>query len=279
MSRDRVAAVSANGFLVVAGGLDAAQQPSDELRVYSIVGDAWSVGKPMPTPRGSAAFGVATGRLYVAGGEDATGLDVQTTERYNIGGESWQGPALPAMPAPHCCGASASDGTRLYVAGGRAGAKTLRSYAPAEGLWRDHAPMDQGRSHPVAELVAGVLVVGLGATAETAGAPVLASFEAWSPEADAWQALPDAPAGRVGADSAAWGDRLVIAGGLDSAGEPTKDVWVLDLSLGWVAAPSLPVARAYHALLQSADGLWVLGGRGAGGAYLTTLEHLPLAAP
>ncbi len=273
VSRDRAAATSANGFLFVAGGFTPGGQPAKEMHAYSVSGNSWSAGDAMPTGRAAPAHGLVTGRLYVAGGDDGTGLDHVLTERYNIGGESWLGPALPSMPEPHCCGASASDGSRLYVAGGRGGSASLRSYAPAEGIWRDHAPLPEGRAFGVAAFVSGRLVVGLGANGASLA---LASMTAWSPESDSWEDLAPAPAPRIAAAAVARGDRVFVAGGLDATGAPSNTVWLFDLALGWVDAPPLAVSRAFHSLLATAEGLWVVGGQGPA-AHLTTLEHLPLA--
>lgn len=274
-ARDGMAAASANGFLYVVGGFSAAGQPASDLYAYTISGNVWSTGKPMPTARAYAASGLVTGRIYVAGGADGTSVDYQLTERFNVGAESWAGPALPGTPVPICCGASASDGSTLYVAGGRDGAATLRSYAPAEGIWRDHAPMAKGRSFGIAAFLNGQLVAGLGAASMAPDAPPLASMEMWSPDADAWQPLPEAPAGRVGAAAVAWGGRLFVAGGLDESMTPSNSVWLFDIALGWTTAPSLPIGRAFHSLLASAEGLWCLGGKGPA-AHLTDLLHLAL---
>jgi N-acetylneuraminic acid mutarotase len=71
-ARGETVAAVIGGLVYVAGG-NLSSNPSVDnittlMEIYDPVGDSWSTGPPMLTPRGEAMEGVIGGKLYVAGG-------------------------------------------------------------------------------------------------------------------------------------------------------------------------------------------------------------------
>lgn len=121
--RNHLAVVAIDGKVFVAGGRYGAGFNSEKtaaLEIYEPAARRWSVGPPLPAPRGGVAGVTANGCLYVIGGEgntsDPRGLFDQN-EVYNPRTNTWT--RLPAMPTPtHGLVGAAFVNGRIHLPGG-----------------------------------------------------------------------------------------------------------------------------------------------------------------
>ena len=93
-----------------------------KVQIYDPQTDSWTTGADMPWSAGSCSSALIDGLVYVCGGITIPGT-VGDTGVYDPVLDSWNpnGP-LPPMPTPVNHAASATDGTYLWVFGGRGGA-------------------------------------------------------------------------------------------------------------------------------------------------------------
>ncbi|MDR7421957.1 MAG: kelch repeat-containing protein [Armatimonadota bacterium] len=121
--RNHLAVAALDGKVYVAGGRFGGGFNSEKtgaLEIYDPSTNRWSVGAPMPAPRGGVAGVAASGCLYVIGGEgntaDPRGLFDQN-EAYDPRANTWV--RFAPMPTPtHGLVGGAFVGGRIYLPGG-----------------------------------------------------------------------------------------------------------------------------------------------------------------
>ena len=126
--------------------------------IYNPTNDTLTTGTTAPYLFGAAASALINGEIYVAGGM-ATWSTTDQAAKYTPANNSWT--TLPKMPKGAHHTAGGTDGYKLYVFGGRAGAagsiengfNTVQIFDPATGTWASSdnpasgiAPMPIGRS-------------------------------------------------------------------------------------------------------------------------------------
>lgn len=186
--REAPQATAFGGKLYVTGGWGETGDPVPATEIYDPATNAWSTGAANPKPYAGSGAAVLGGKIYVVGGcTDACGTkDVQV---YDPSSNTWSsGPSYPEPTA--WLGCAGIDG-KLYCAGGSADASTKHGYAldPASGTWS-----------PIADLPIDLWAMGYSASngqlivsgGVTNGASTLTNQGfAYSPDADAWTALPN----------------------------------------------------------------------------------------
>ncbi|MDE0903193.1 MAG: malectin domain-containing carbohydrate-binding protein [Planctomycetota bacterium] len=210
-----------------------------KVQIYDPQTDSWTTGADMPWGAGSCSSALIDGLVYVCGGITVTGT-VGDTGVYDPVLDSWNpnGP-LPLMPTPVNHAASATDGTYLWVFGGRAGGNwpqpgfdNVQRFDPATGIWVD-------------------------------------SSQPMSP-------LSPMPIGRGGTGRAVWhGQRFFIFGGETSSGQVFDSVQVYTAPLDqWTEDTPLPSPR--HGLYPVVDGnrIFVIGGGVAAGASESAITEI-----
>jgi hypothetical protein len=240
--------LSWNGRWLVAWGVTSGKEVGTAAARYSPLTDAW---EPMPDPplafTGDALLvEVGTGpraSLIAWVGDTPAGGAVHTDEH------GWQ--RLARAPVPGRVGhASIWTGAALLVWGGHRGAEPLGD--------RGAEPLGNRGAEPLAD----------GAVWTAAPADVAGTVRAreMPPVSPPWEALPDAPGGRLFGPAAVWADgEVVLVGGIGRSVRDPLVSSVLDPATGaWRALPpadpSLGTARFGHLAL------WVpaspAGGRG-----------------
>jgi N-acetylneuraminic acid mutarotase len=192
------------------------------------VAEGWSLGPPLPGPRGELATAVGyaqpcglpscpdSERLYVLGG--LAGLfDPQTrVDIYDPARKAWA--AGPPLPAPRHHFAAARLGDDLYVSGGTdvAGSHLGHQYWPTlNNLWR------------------------------------------LTPGSEAWQALTPMIEPRWGHRMVAYDGRLYVIGGRGRSGR----VLIYDPGKGWSIGAEMPRVRDHQSVVEVRGRLWAIGGR------------------
>ena len=192
------------------------------------VAEHWSLGPPLPAPRGELATAVGyvqpcrappcpeSTRLFVLGGLSGFFNPESRVEVFDPTRNAWS--AGPQLPAPRHHFAAARLGDELYVSGGTdvAGAHLGHQYwPPHNNFWR---------------LSAG---------------------------ADAWQTLPPMIEPRWGHRMVAHDGRLFVIGGRGRSGR----VLIYTPGKDWRLGAEMPRVRDHLSVVEVEGKLWAIGGR------------------
>lgn len=174
-------------------------------------------------------------------------------------------------------GASASDGTHLYIIGGlQDGAmpdnqQQVRRYDPVTDAWETLAPLPFTLTDSVAAIHNGVIYL-FGGT--TSSGPTNA-IHAYTIAGGATAAVGSFPTSRNLQAAAKLGDLIYVSGGSESGLLlDTLDVFdPADSSL--TSLPAMPAILMMHSMTASGGRLYVMGGLGVSGASAQTFEFTP----
>jgi len=200
-----------------------------------------------------------------------------------------EAPAVLALPEPRTDGALLQAGTKLLYIGGSDGSKASNKVSVAEIVqvgnfdkWKDGPALPAPRADAAVAFLGGSIYVS-GGTDEN-GAPAKDTYiltpnlqtgdlGEWKTASDAEEKI-DLPEARTGAALVPLADGLLLVGGADAQGAPTKTTWKSKLDsqgkLGeWTPQAPLvePVTDAVSVL--NGDFVWVYGGRSTNGATAT----------
>ncbi|MGH2652617.1 MAG: Kelch repeat-containing protein, partial [Actinomycetota bacterium] len=213
-------------------------------------------GPDMPFRAGSSASAVIEDQIYIAGGIDIDGdSTISTTAKLDPRTRAWT--LLAPMPLPRHHAASATDGTRLYVFGGRGpgsrgghvlakGFDDVQVYDPATDSWTVSrpgptapAPLPQARGGTGKAVYAGGrfwVFGGETAGADTAGATrneVYDRVDVYDPVTNTWTSGPPLPTARHGVLPVLRDGHIFVAGGGVRPGASRSRVLeILRLSIG-----------------------------------------------
>jgi N-acetylneuraminic acid mutarotase len=116
-ARDHLAAVTADGAIVVLAGRTGRNLPTVE--IYDPATDTWTSGPDMGTPRGGFAAAVLADGIHVTGGEEfVTDRTIGSHEVLDLASMTWSDAA--DLPTPrHGIASAVVDGRWYVIAGGR----------------------------------------------------------------------------------------------------------------------------------------------------------------
>lgn len=196
-----------------------------KVQIYDPIADTWTVGADMPWAAGSCSSALIDGMVYVCGGIVGSST-VGTMGLYDPTQDLWNpaGP-LPPMPTPVNHAASATDGTYLWVFGGRGGGNwpqpgfdNVQRFDPATGIWIDSAqpaaalnPMPMGRGGTGGAVWHGERFFVIGG--ESSGGLVFDDVQVYTPATDRWNLDSPLPTARHGIDPVLVGNRIWVLGG------------------------------------------------------------------
>ena len=214
------------------------------VQIYDPVRNEWRVGPDVPFAAGSSASSVIDGQLFVAGGIVGTKTTAQAA-RLDIATGVWT--AIAPMPLPRNHAASATDGRRFYVFGGRGpgsgdanvvanGFDEVQIYDPATNAWSvsgtspsapARLPQARGGMGKAVYLRGKFYVIG-GETTDGAGATqsgVYSRVDVYDPATNTWSAAPPLPTARHGVFPLSIADRILVPGGGTKAGFSASDAF------------------------------------------------------
>jgi hypothetical protein len=266
--RSELGAAALDSVIYVAGGL-VSDGISDAFEAYDVETDEWTALAPLPV--GLHHFGIAAldGRIYVSGGY----ADMQFTPDvrtwvYDPETDEWT--RLNDLPEAIGAHQMVNVEDTLYIVGGVPQGTALWGYDSATDTWDTSlSPMPTAREHLGATSLDGRLIVVGGRWSQGN----LAAAEAYDPETDQWEILPDMPTARGGFNVAAVDSRIYAGGGEAFIGEGCTfnraEVFDAETEI-WERLPDLPTPR--HGLtVAGVDGRWFVIG-GATGAGQMTFE-------
>ncbi len=131
------------GKLVLIGGLGGGSE--GKVQIYDAATDSWSLGTDMPWAGGSVSTCFLNGKIYVAGGIVGA-VTVNNCAAYDPWLDTWT--PLANMPAGRNHAASATDGSKFWIFGGRDlgnwvtnGFDTVFAYDPLTDTWESSDDM------------------------------------------------------------------------------------------------------------------------------------------
>jgi N-acetylneuraminic acid mutarotase len=229
-----------NGKLYLIGGL---HDGSDgKVQIYDPVADSWTTGATAPFLAGSSATAIIGGKIYFAGGI----IGSATTNKvavYDLAQNSWSATLLAPMPQGVNHAAAATDGSKLYVFGGRDGGNSvsngfnyLQIYDPVTNTWESSEdagstllPLPQARGGMgKAVLHAGELYVIGGETTNGPGATadrVYNRVDIYNPVTKTWRLGNAMPTARHGIFPLLRSGKIYVAGGGVKAGNSQSTVF------------------------------------------------------
>ncbi|OBK27131.1 Kelch repeat-containing protein, partial [Mycobacterium asiaticum] len=221
------AAATYRGEVVVLGG--ATENIADASnKVFALRGNNWVELPPLGHPRAAPAAAVVGDKLVVVGGQNAKQV-VPQTEVFD--GTSWKDSADMPTPREHL--AAVSDGTYVYVVGGRflsadKNSAAFERYDPASGTWTKLVDMPTPRGSYGATYIDG-RVVAVGGEEPTR---VLAVVESYDIADGKWSTLTPMPTARHGEAVATVGRTIYVIGGANRPSHEggTATVEALDFS-------------------------------------------------
>lgn len=221
------AAATYRGEVVVLGG--ATENIADASnKVFALRGNNWVELPPLGHPRAAPAAAVVGDKLVVVGGQNAKQV-VPQTEVFD--GTSWKDTADMPTPREHL--AAVSDGTFVYVVGGRflsadKNSAAFERYDPASGTWTKLVDMPTPRGSYGATYIDG-RVVAVGGEEPTR---VLAVVESYDIADGKWSTLTPMPTARHGEAVATVGQTIYVIGGANRPSHEggTATVEALDFS-------------------------------------------------
>ncbi|MGR9088537.1 MAG: Kelch repeat-containing protein, partial [Gammaproteobacteria bacterium] len=216
-----------NGKLYLIGGLSGSSE--GKVQIYNPGNDTWTTGASAPFAAGSSATAYIGGKIYYAGGIVGSAT-VNSIAAYDPTLNSWSSPLAP-MPQGVNHAASATDGSKLYVFGGRGGGNSVSNgfnyvqiYNPATNSWQSST--DAGSTIPPLPQARGGMgkavyydgefyIIG-GETASGAGATsdgVYGRVDIYDPVAKTWRQGSPMPTARHGIFPLLDSDYIYVPGG------------------------------------------------------------------
>ena len=137
--------------IYVPGGLQANQQPTDQLEVYDPRADRWETRAPLPVPLSDYALAAFEGQLYLFGGWDGENYRSETYQ-YDPGTDVWT--VLTPLASARGGARAVSEGGKIYLLGGTDGKQVFKdslAYYPQrdlnhESAWEALSPLPEGRA-------------------------------------------------------------------------------------------------------------------------------------
>jgi non-specific serine/threonine protein kinase len=274
--RSEMAATTAAGRIVVAGGYTPDGRTSRRVDAYDPVRNRWTQLPDLPFGVNHPATTSYRGEMYVAGGYRADGR--QTHALFILRHGRWIfGPNLPVSRG---AGGAAVVGHTLVIAGGL-GPHGLARAALAFDLerrrWR-YAPGPAQRDHLGVTAWKGRVyaVAGRRVTRDTN----LGTLQSWAPGERRWTTLPPVPAPRGGTGAAAVAGQIVSVGG-ETDTETIASVYAYDIARKrWRRLADLPTPRHGLGVAAVAGRVYaVAGGPVPGLSASEENEALRLRAP
>lgn len=264
--RSDAGVVVADGRIVVVGGSSAGRASKDvvalDLTTTQGAGAAWSDLPALGTARQGPAVAAVGKTVYAIGGTTADGRLTASAEALKLPprrpqpAPAWR--ALPDAPSARLMMAWTVLDDEIWIAGGIHHGETLRTvqtYNPRTGQWRDQPPLPVGLHHATAVTYRGEVVVIGGAGDGIASA----SNTVYAFRDGQWTELPPLRYPRAAPVAAVVGERLVVLGGQNDK-QLVLQTETFDGD-SWSESAPMPTPREHLAAVSDGAHVYTLGGR------------------
>ena len=223
----------------------------------------------LPAPIQDAAVARVGGTVYAAGGLTPAGTSSAAVSAFPAAGGHAR--SLASLPHPVHDGAAAPSGSAAVLFGGGQAEGTNAIVRVAPGAPRSVGRLPKPLSDNGAVAVGRAVYVVGGWDGSTPNAAIYRYTGGGTPYLAA-----KLPRGLRYAAVATLGGKLLLAGGEDAAGTPTRDIWSYDPASGRVVrAGRLPGPVDHAAAAAVGSRLYVLGGLRGGSPTATILSWAP----
>lgn len=150
---------------------------------------------------------------------------------------------------------------KVFLIGGSDGFEVLSSmltFNLASARFSECAPMSEPRNAPCAVVLPRTQSIMVMGGSNSLGVS-LRSCEVYDSQRNLWRPLPAMNSARKEASAAVLGDKVYIAGGVDSFCSPSVEVYSLTANY-WTVVSFMNVPRRGHALLSTGSALFAIGG-------------------
>lgn len=278
--RSELGAAVWESVVYVAGGLTA-DGISDAFESYHVANDEWTTLAALPVGLHHLGIAALDGKIYVTGGyEDMNFTPDARAWVYDPETDEWR--QLNDLPEPIGAHQLVNVDDRLYIVGGVPQGTMLWAYDAENDSWDTTlTPMPTAREHLGATALDGRLIVVGGRWSQGN----LAAAEAYDPEIDTWETLPEMPTARGGFNVTAVNGNVYAGGGEAFSGDSgctfnRAEVYDAETQM-WARLPDMPTPR--HGLtMAGVDGRWIVigGATGAGGmTFETTSDRVEIFSP
>ncbi|MGH2740501.1 MAG: Kelch repeat-containing protein [Actinomycetota bacterium] len=273
-ARTEPTAVAQGELIYVMGGFNGDGDTVPTVEIFDTRIGRWRRGPDLPLGVNHPMSAVVDETVYVFGGHfEGT---KQTSDRvFALRNGRWS--ELGAMPEPRAAGGAAVVDGNIYVVGGlsdEGNAETTLilntetdewSTAPGLAVSRNHLGVTSDGDRVFA--IGGRFGFGLN----------LADVEAFDPETQTWERLPELPTPRGGLAATAT-ERFLVAAGGEEQGKTFEEVEAFDLAEGtWFPLPALPTPRHGLGVVAVDATVYVLaGGPEPGLSVSSTVEAIDL---
>ena len=225
---------------------------------------------PLPQELNHVALAAWSGDVYAVGGLEDDLEEFTATNRawrYRPAERRWE-PIAP-MPTARGAAGAAVIGDRLYIVGGVADGRRLRTLEMLDlrtGGWSQLEPMDAERDHLGVAVLDGKLYALGGRRGDERP---LVDFERYDPATDSWERLPTIPEATSGFGFEEYGGRLIAAGGEDLRRRVlTGSVWAYSPeSESWSRMPAMSRPKHGFAMVEYDGRLWAFSGSRCSGFF------------
>src|SRR5215208_653063 len=116
------ASIVGQSLYVVGGFVAVTNRPTDEVQVYDLQAQRWSLASPLPNPRGGHVAVILKDKIHVFGGGNSVST-ISDHSEYDPETNTWRDVA--PLPRAEGSPAAAVVGEKIYVIGGRSGNSDL----------------------------------------------------------------------------------------------------------------------------------------------------------
>jgi len=271
-----------NGKVLVAGGADASGNPIATAELYDPSTGSFSLTGSMMTARHHfAAALLSSGKVLVTGGLDASGNPLASAEIYDPSTGTFSATQMNMTVARASHTATLLNTGKVLIAGW--GNATAELFDPTTGNFTATGSMLAARvAHTATLLSTGKVLVTGGISGAPPATTVLAEAELYDPVAGTFSQTTGslATARELHAASLLTDGKVLVTGGLDSAGNSLATAEVFDPTSGTFTATkgTMGSARDLHTATTLKDGTVVaIGGDGATGPLATAEIYDPVA--
>ncbi len=216
MTRQFPGTVALGGRLYAIGGYGPGGVATTSAERFDPGTGNWSPIAPLPDVRALAGVATVNGMIYVLSGEGAAGVPQENCFRYDPSSNTWSG--ISGIVPGRSGAAAAVLNNEIYLMGGASGLllSNVDIYTPATGAWRPGSALPEPLWMPSAATFEGRIWV-------------MGGFDGGFNRSDrvysmgtdgVWRAETSLPLALAGAAAASDGMRMVVAGGMNSNGQP-----------------------------------------------------------
>jgi N-acetylneuraminic acid mutarotase len=204
------ASIVGNRLYVVGGFTAVTNVPTDEVQVYDLQTQQWSIASPLPNPRGGHVAVVLDDKIHVLGGGNSAST-IADHSQYDPKTDTWK--ELAPLPRAEGSPAAAMVDRKIYVIGGRSGSSDFGDvyiYDPSTDTWSTGPSIEPRGTAGAIAYCAGIYLFGGESQATRKNLDGVLRLDL---ERNIWETVTAMPTARKFARAVLFMDSVYIVGG------------------------------------------------------------------